>query len=236
MNSKKRRFLSYVKIIVIVICLLILVYYVMSSPDITVNDILNFTPENLLAAAGILLLLYTLKSITFVFPIAVLEIVSGHLFPIWAALLVNLMGILIDLTIPYWIGHFSGIKAIQKLMVKYPKFEAILDRQKNNSFFLCFFLRIIGGLPADAVTMYFGATGTEFWKNVIGGVIGILPKMTLYTVWGSSIQEPGSPEFWFSFCLILLISAGSILGYYLYRRKLKNRQTASSESEVKGNE
>jgi len=236
MNSKKRRLLSYVKIIVIVISLLSLVFYVMSSPVITVNEILNFTPDNPLAAAGVLLLLYALKSVTLVFPIAVLEIASGHLFPVWAALLINFIGILIDLTIPYWIGHFSGMEAIQKLMVKYPKFEAILDCQKNNSFFLCFFLRIIGGLPADVVTMYFGATGTEFWKNVIGGAIGILPKMTLYTVWGSCIQEPGSPTFWFLFCLTLLISADSILGYYLYRRKLQNKQTASSESEVKGNE
>jgi len=236
MNSMKRRPHSYVKIIVIAACLLSLIFYLISSPNITVKRILDFTPDNPLAAAGILLLLYALKSLTLVFPLAVLEIASGHLFPVWAALLINFMGILIDLTIPYWVGHFSGMEAIQKLVVKYPKFEAILDRQKNNSFFLCFFLRIIGGLPADVVTMYFGATGTEFWKNVIGGTIGILPKMTLYTVWGSSIQEPGSPTFWFSFCLTLLISADSILGYYLYRRKLQNKQTASSESEVKGNE
>ncbi len=236
MNSTKEKPRSYGKKIVIVICLLSLVLYIMLSADITVNEILNFTPDNPLAAAGVLLLLYALKSVTLIFPIAVLEIASGHLFPVWAALLINFIGILIDLTIPYWIGHFSGMEAIQKLMVKYPKFEAILDRQKNNSFFLCFFLRIIGGLPADVVTMYFGATGTEFRKNVIGGTIGILPKMTLYTVWGSSIQEPGSPTFWFSFYLTLLISAGSILGYYLYRRKLQNKQTASSESEVKGNE
>ncbi len=236
MNSTKEKPHSYVKIIVIAVCLLSLIFYLISSPNITVKRILDFTLDNPLAAVGVLLLLYALKSLTLVFPLAVLEIASGHLFPVWAALLINFMGILINLTIPYWIGHFSGMEAIQKLMVKYPKSEAILDRQKGNSFFLCFFLRIIGGLPADMVTMYFGATGTEFRKNVIGGAIGVLPKMVLYTVWGTNIQEPSSPAFWFSLCLILLISAGSILGYYLYRRKLQNKQTASSESEVKGDE
>ncbi len=125
---------------------------IISSPNITVKKILDFTPDNPLAAAGVLLLLYALKSLTLVFPLAVLEIASGHLFPVWAALPINFMGILIDLTIPYWFRYFSGMEAIQKLMVKYPKFEAILDRQKNNSFFLCFFLCIIGGLPADVVT------------------------------------------------------------------------------------
>jgi len=236
MNSMKRSPRSYVKIIVIAVCLLSLIFYLISSPNITVKRILDFTPDNPLATAGVLLLLYALKSLTLVFPLAVLEIASGHLFPVWAALLVNFIGILIDLTIPYWVGHFSGMETIQKLVVKYPKFEAILDRQKSNSFFLCFFLRIIGGLPADVVTMYFGATGTGFWKNVIGGAIGILPKMALYTIWGTNIHEPDSPAFWFSLCLILLISAGSVLGHYLYRRKLQNKQTASFQSEVKGNE
>lgn len=220
MNTSKTKLLLIRKI-VIIICLLGLLFYIISLPDVTVDQILNYTPDNPLAAAGVLLLLYTLKSATFVFPISVLQIVSGHLFPVWAAFLVNLAGILIDLTVPYWIGHFAGMEAIQRLIVKYPKFEAILHRQKENSFFLCFFLRIIGGLPADVVTMYFGATGTEFLKNIGGGAIGILPKMLLYTVLGTNIQNARSPAFWFSFCLILFISAGSFWGYYLYRRKLQ---------------
>ncbi len=231
MNTKKRSVRSLVKIIIPGLCVVGMILYLVLSPDTSVEEILDFTPDNLPAAAGVFLLLYALKSVTLVFPVAALEIASGHLFPVWAALLVNLAGICIDLTIPYWIGHFSGMEAIQKLMGKYPKFEAILDRQKQNSLFLCFFLRIIGGLPADVVTMYFGATGTGFWKNLIGGAVGLLPKLVLYTVWGGSIQEPGSPAFWFSLCLILLISAGSVLGYYLYRRKLQNRRSAPSENE-----
>lgn len=225
MNSKKRKPRSYVKIIVLAVCLLGMISYLISSPNITVKELLDFTPDNPLAAAGLLLLLYALKSLTLVFPLAVLEIVSGHLFPVWAALLVNFTGILIDLTLPFWIGRFLGMETIQKLMVKYPKFEAILDRQRSNSFFLCFFLRIVGGLPADVVTMYFGATGTGFWKNVIGGAIGILPKMVLYTVWGTSIQEPGSPMFWISAILMVTLAALSFLLYYVYRRKMRKKTT-----------
>ena len=129
--------------------------------------------------------------------------------------------ILIDLAVPYWIGYFAGADAINRLIAKYPKFESILDRQKNNSFFLCFFLRMLGGLPADVVTMYLGATGTGFQKNMIGGAIGILPRIVLYTIFGASIQEAGSPAFWLSFSLILLLSVGSSVAYYLYRRKIQ---------------
>lgn len=234
MDSKKRKFRFCIKVVIIAICLISLGAYLILSPDITVKNILDFTPDNLLAAAGVLFLLYTLKSVTFVLPIAVLDIVCGHLFPVWIALLISFTGRLIDLTLPYWIGYFLGIDTVKKLTKKYPKFEAILDRQRSNSFFICFFLRIIGGLPADVVTMYFGATEAGFRKNIIGGAIGLLPKTVLYTIWGSSISEPGSPEFWFSFFLILLISGGSLLGYYLYLRKLQSKQ-ASSEGQVTQN-
>lgn len=213
--------MRYLKYIVVIVCLLLVLLFVLSDKDFSVQTILEFTPQNPLCAAIVLLLLYALKSATVVFPLIILEIATGHLFSIWAALGVNFVGILIVLTVPYWIGRFAGMETIPKLIQKYPRFEKIIDRQQDNSAFICFFLRIIGCLPGDVVTMYFGATRTPFFQNLIAGALGILPDMILATLIGENIQNPESPMFWISALLTVTLSVLSLLLYYLYRCRLK---------------
>ena len=192
---------------------------VLRSADISPEVILNYTPPNLMAATVVLLLLHALKCLTIFFPLIVLQIASGHLLPVWAALLVNITGILICLTLPYWIGRRVGIGVVSRLTDRYPRFQTILERQKENSWFLCFFLRVTSVLPGDIVTLYLGATHTPFLHNLIGGTIGILPGMILATLIGSSIRDPSSPMFWVSVTLSFLLSMFSALGYYVYRKR-----------------
>ena len=135
---------------------------------------------------------------------------------------------LIILTIPYLMGKAAGIKAIQKLVQKYPRFGEIIGKQQDNALFLCFFLRIISCLPGDVVTMYFGATRTPFWQNLIAGALGVLPGMVLATLMGSSIQDPESPAFWISAILMITLAVLSAILYYAYRRKMQ-KKTVSDE-------
>lgn len=51
-----------------------------SGQPLSVNTILRYTPENTILAAGILLLLFALKSLTVVFPLSILYLASGILF------------------------------------------------------------------------------------------------------------------------------------------------------------
>ena len=163
-----------------------------------------------------LLLCYGLKSATVVFPLLLLEIAAGYLFPAPAALVINLIGIWIILTIPYWIGRALGLRQVSKLTQKYPKFQAVMEKQQNHSFFLCFFLRAISCLPGDLVTMYLGATHTPFWHNFLGGTLGILPGMIPATIMGVSIQNPSSPAFWISAALSVGLAILSTVLYYVY--------------------
>lgn len=192
--------------------------------DISLHAILTYTPQNSFLAEGLLLLFYVLKSATIFFPLLVLEMAAGYLFPAPEALTINLLGILIVLTIPYWIGHAVGIQQINKLAAKYPKFQAIMEKQRDHSFFLCFFLRIISCLPGDIVTMYLGATHTSFRQNLLGGALGILPGMILATFMGVSIQNPTSPAFWISAALSVGLAALSPVLYYIYLKHQKGKE------------
>lgn len=221
--KRKKGLTKYVKYIVIAVCALLLVCCFAANHEFSAETILALTPKSPVRAAVALLLLYAVKSATIVFPLILLQIAVGHLFSKWVALGINFTGILIILTIPYWIGRAAGINMIQKLIQNYPKVGKLIGRQQNSSFFLCFFLRVISCLPGDVVTMYFGATKTPFWQNLLGGTLGILPGMILATMMGNNIRDPKSPAFWLSLILMAALSVSSFLLYYLYRRKSKKK-------------
>lgn len=175
-------------------------------------------PSSPVPAICAVLALYTIKSETIVFPLNIIEMTAGFLFPTVQAIVVNIAGIALCMTIPFFAGRKVGVTEVAKLTKKYPKFEAIVDFQQDNSLFLCFFMRLLGGFPGDIVTMYFGATGTPYWKNLLGGVLGAVPHMLVAIFFGASIQTPGSPEFWLSAALVVLIGALAVGLYFLYSR------------------
>ena len=212
------------KRVIAAICVFAVLVVLVLRADISVQTVLHYTPKSPLLAAGALLLLYVVKSVVMVFPMVIPEIAAGLLLPGWAALTVNFLGLLIVLTIPYGLGRHMGMAAVERSAARYSRFGALLARQQANSFFLCFFLRIIGCLPGDFVTLYLGASKTPFLQNLVGGAAGMLPEMALATLLGAAVQDPASPVFWLSAALMAALSAASFLGYYLYRRHLQKKE------------
>lgn len=192
--------------------------------DISLQAILTDAPQNPLLTAGLLLLFYILKSLTIFFLLLILEMAVGYLFPAPVALGINFLGLWIVLTIPYWIGRALGFRQVSKLTRKYSKFQAVMEKQQNHSFFLCFFLRVISCLPGDLVTMYLGATHTPFFHNLLGGALGILPGMILATFMGVNIQDPSSPAFWISAALSVGLAVLSTVLYYVYLKRQKRKE------------
>lgn len=213
---KKQQFISLLKYLPFAICLLLIICYLGISEEVTVQTILDYTPDNLLVAALVLLLFFALKSVTIVFPIIILEVAVGHLFTTIPAILINILGTLIGYIIAYFIGYFSGSKVVNKSAKKYPALANILKKQSENSFFTCFFLRTLCVLPGDAVSMCLGAVKSPFPMYLISSLLGSLPSTILATLFGASITEPTSPMFWISIVLMALYSGIALL---IYKRK-----------------
>jgi len=210
---KKQQLLSILKYFPFALCLVLLICYLSFSDKITVQTILDYTPDNWLAAILILLLLYALKTITIFFPIIILEVAVGHLFTTIPAIIINMLGITIGYIIAYYVGYFSGSQAVVKLTDKYPALERILKKQSENSFFSCFFLRTLCFLPGDAVSMCLGAVKSPFLMYLLSSTLGSLPSTILASLFGASITEPTSPMFWISIILMGLYSGISLLIY-----------------------
>ena len=183
-----------------------------TSEPLSVNTILRYTPENAMLATGIVLLLFALKSLTVVFPLSILYLASGILFRPVIAVLISTAGLAITITIPYWIGRYSGKQIVQEICQKY---------QRTNTFFACFITRIVGFLPGDIVSIYFGACDTVYLIYLVAGVSGSLLSIITTTLLGEKISDPFSVEFMIVLLCRILVSVGAVVINYQLNQKKK---------------
>ena len=207
----------------LIICAVLMCAYLFSGQEVTPESLLNFAPKEPLHAALFLVLLYAFKSLTVFFPITVLNVLGGFLFEPDHALIVNAVGVLVELAVPYWIGRAYGTDLVDKLFRKHPKLAEIIGEGSGSNFFVSFFLRVIACLPGDAISMYFGARKMPLWTCLFGSFLGTLPSMAAATLLGMNITDPTSPMFWVSIGLTVGLSVISFLGYFLWR-KAKRKQ------------
>ena len=209
------------------LCLAVLalgLLYLHSQYHLTAEAILSWQPENLLLAAVILLCIFAVKSVLVFVPIMIPQILTGHLYTREMAILINCLGLVVVMSLPYWIGKSLGSAKMEQLLRKYPKIQNILKTQEDNQMAFSFMLRACAVPPADIVTMYLGATGMPYLTNTIGGTLGSFPSMVLTTFLGANIRNPESPAFWKALGLNIAWVILSGLGFYLFKKFHSGRE------------
>ena len=228
-NKAKSTLISILRILPLLLCLAAMILYFIFVEKVTVDELLNFAPDNPYLAAIFLVALYAFKSLTIFFPIIILNILGGFLFSPPIALLINTLGVIIELAIPYFIGRISKKSKSRTITIKYPKIESMIERLHTGSFFTAFILRAVSCLPGDAVSIFLGATKMPFVPYLLGSLIGTLPGMILATFMGMSITDPASPTFWISTALTIALSVISVLIYWLYIKSAKRKEKEETE-------
>lgn len=215
--------MKIIRYLPIILCVILIVTYFIFGRDISVETIINAAPENAIFAALFVIILYAGKSLSIFFPIMVLYAASGFLFPLWAALLVNLLGIATELTVAYGTGRASGVELAQELYKKYPKVKQLIEHLEKKGLFMPFFLRVIFCLPMDIVSMCFGAIKLPFATYIVGSLLGAIPSMISITLIGDNITNPSSPMFWIGIILTVVFTAISLLTYFIWQKCNKNK-------------
>ncbi len=183
------------------------------------HDLLNYTPPSLWAAAALLLLGYALKSLSVVFPLPLLYVAAGVIFPLWMAWALNLLGLWICVTLPYQVGRVSGREVAESLLRTHKKAARAAEIITENRVFTAYLLRVLGVLPGDLVSILLGAMGIEYRGYLIGSMLGLLPGMLIQTALGGYADRPASPVFWGLCIAMVAVSGASALGYARYRKK-----------------
>ncbi len=197
----------------------IIVFAFINRDRFSIDFILSNLPQNLCHAAIIILILYVLKGISLFFPILILQIAGGLMFPPVYAFIINCIGTALAYTLPYIIGRVSGKKLIWRIASKYKKFDDFIKNQEGSKAFASFILRAVSCLPADLVSLYLGSVNAPYVSYVFWSVVGTLPGLIPATFVGIEMTNPTSPAFIMSVVATILSSAISMLIYYIVRKK-----------------
>ena len=220
-NSTKilKRIIQIAPFLMIAVCA---VLYFTQFRHVTVDRLLRYTPENIWLASLVLIGMFSLKSLSFFFPMLVIVAACGRIAPnFWAAALISTIGIFCMMNIPYFIGRFAERELVEEIFEKHPKIQKVHDIHMNNEVYFVFFLRIINCLPYDVVSMFLGSTKISWWKYILGSMIGTLPGMICTIFMGLSIDDPLSPMFIISAAVDVVISVCFGISYIVYMKKQK---------------
>ena len=186
--------------------------------QLTAEAIAAFSPKQTALAAGFLIGLYALKSLSVCFPMSALTAAGGLLFPFPLALAVNLCGTAVAQTIPFLLGRREQ-GGLEALAARFPRVADLCRVQAENRWLTVFLLRLAGASPGDVVSLYLGASGTPYGVYLSAGLLGGLPRIASATALGGALWEPGSVRFWLSLAAGGALTVLSGVIWLLWRRR-----------------
>lgn len=211
------------QIILILVWAALLLFCLLNKDRFTVDGVLSYTPENAVLSAAFMMFLFALKSISVFIFSGILFAANGILFPLPAAILLNVLGAAVMVSLPYWLGRMLGGDVVGRIVEKYPKAAAFRQLQTGHELLFSFIARAVNILPSDIVSLYMGAMGISYRKYLPGSILGMLLSLITFPIMGMNIANPGSPAFLWSIGIQAAVSAVSIGGFWLGRRKKKDQ-------------
>lgn len=145
--------------------------------------------SSIFIAELIILGVYAVKAVMMVVPASLIYISVGMAFDPKRAVIVNLLGIALEVTVTYFLGKFLGKDAVEKKIRNTKagdKFFTMLDKNRNAAIFL---MRFIPAFPIDFSSLFMGAFDFKFFPYLILSVLGIAPRVIAFTVIGEGIYE-----------------------------------------------
>ena len=199
--------------------------FLLAARDVEAADILQWSPSNPFLAALFLIALYAAKSMSVFFPLVVLYLAGGLLFPLPVSLAVNLAGMAACVSVPYLVGRFSAAESVDRLREKYPKLEKLERGQQDNHFLFVLIARALGVLPGDVVSLYFGSMRLPFLPYLAGSLVGLAPTMVAVSIMGDNAANPLSPG-----CLIAVAVDGCLVAASFLACRRMLRKNARQEN------
>ena len=143
----------------------------------------------MIAAIGTIFGIYIVKSVLFIIPASLIYISVGMEFAPWQAILINFIGIVIEVSVTYVLGLFLGGDYVNKLLSKSKGGQKILDLEISNRFSVLLGIRALPVFPIDFVSLFWGAAKCPFIKYFLASIIGIMPRVILFTILGDGIYD-----------------------------------------------
>lgn len=199
-----------------------------SYGSLTPQSIRDFVSSYGVLSAMIYLVLHAIRSFVFL-PVTPLTIAGGYLFGTAFGLVLTIAGrTIISATITFYLSrHLLRDYIKTKIKGRYAGWDRRLEK---DCIFYVILMRIIPLFPYDAVGYVAGASSISFKKYLAGTIIGDLPGVLVLTIFGSSLNEPGSSQFYLSIFIALVAMAISGLYFKLFINKREQEKSVPRQS------
>lgn len=183
------------------------------------QDFIQSLENNWLIAIAILGV-YALKSVVPI-PFPFIMIMTGVMFEPATALLLNIVGFSITLSIVYWYGRrFDEGVALHRLK-KYENVREMLNHAGKTKLGVLFLIRLVPSIPINMASQFYGGIKFPYGKFMIASVAGYFIKLWTYSVIGGNIAQPFTWHFMGPVVILLVISGLTVLITNLVLEKRK---------------
>ena len=158
-------------------------------------------------------------------PISFLIAISGMVYPLGEALIVNIAFCVFFFTVKYFEGTFIG-GGWAGMILNIKKMHFIRDWihfKGNGNPYVLAVTRIIPAIPLGMVSKYYGSLRYDFVYYTLLSILGFFPRIYIYTKLGAAFTNPFSPQFLVPLIIIVAFTGVSSLIFNIFYG-IKSRQ------------
>lgn len=209
MSEKLKNYIS----IIIMLLIAAVVGVLLLTGTLDVDRIIAAVRDNKPIALVVIIAMFLLKGCSLMFPFAAVCIGTALVFDTEYAMVINIVGTAMCISVSYLIGRFSKELTFDKMMDKYPKLKKYFDNAGEYSFTFCFAIHTLH-LSMEAQGVLFGLLRTPYWAYLAGSMLALLPSLAYYTILGDSFDLT-NPLFW----IFLGIDAMTLVVGLIYAKR-----------------
>ncbi len=187
-KNKKDKILNIIKITVAaaIFVTAVLNYKTLSEIDIR---LLVASASSFAVAVMLIFGVYVVKAILLVLPASVIYISVGVALDTKTAVIVNVIGIAIEVIITYFLGKFLGKDAVEKKLRGTKGGDKLLSMKDKNKNLATFIIRFVPAFPIDFSSLFMGAFDFKFLPYFLCSVAGLAPRVIAFTILGDKIYD-----------------------------------------------
>ena len=167
--------------------------------------------ENKWVIIVVIELLFLIGSLIPLIPPGALFFVSGMVFKLYYALLIDIVGLSIYFSLKYYMGYKRGGGMGHRLLRRNGYVRKIFEHQGNETPLILFLCRFLPFIPANQVSRIFGAFKFDYRKYLAISIAGFFPRMISFNYAGRQVFDPFSVKFTTPLIAILLVFGASML-------------------------
>ncbi len=151
---------------------------------------------------------------------------TGLVLPMYLAIPVNILGMIIMLSVKYYWGYRFGAGTARKIIGKSERLKNLIEHDGKGNPSLLVMIRLIPGFSINTVSSVYGSMKFGYWNFIILSIIGFMPRLISFTFVGRNAYDPLSPGFLVPIMLLCFATGLTLLsinGIILLVEKIVNK-------------